>query len=89
VDEGLAAVTQIFLRQPGAVWAVWAVVTVVEFLALEIWALRGNHEAATLSATLRKYLGVYPTRRWARTAVAAFSSTLIMGVIVLTAHLVS
>lgn len=55
------------------VWAVWLLVTAISFGVLEWLSWRDD---ATLSAVLRRWLGVDPPRPWRRVAVAVFVNAL-------------
>lgn len=67
-------------------WAGWTGLVVVIFLALEIWALRSrvaDKPSGTLTATLRRWLGISPKRWWAPIGVALFTG----GLIALASHI--
>lgn len=57
------------------VWAIWAGVALLTFGALEVWSgFRG--EPHTLSATLRRWLGIDPRKHWRLAGAALFLGAL-------------
>lgn len=53
-------------------WIAWALVAFLSFLGLEIAALVTRGPGSTLSAQLRRWLGIEPHRPWAEVGVAVF-----------------
>lgn len=52
-------------------WLIWLGGTVVSFAALEIAAVRsGGWRTSTLTATLRRWLGIQPERPWRLAGIA-------------------
>lgn len=60
----------------GTPWAIWAGGTLVGFTVLEATALIMHREDRTLSAHIRRVLGIDPPNRWRRLGSAAFLATL-------------
>lgn len=50
-------------------WIIWVTATLLTFGALEAWALLSDRP--TLSATLRRWLGIRPPRPWRHVATLA------------------
>lgn len=57
---------------PNLDWLIWLAVTLVSFGIMEGIAIACHKYEWTLSATLRRWLGVDPKRRWRLLASAAF-----------------
>lgn len=57
-------------------WIAWAAVAFLSFLGLEIAALVTRGPGSTLSAHLRRWLGIDPHRPWAIAGAAVFTGFL-------------
>lgn len=63
-----------------AYWVGYSMGTLALFLALELWALKARVDdkpSGTLTAVLRRWLGVSPRRWWAPLGVALFVGVLV------------
>lgn len=57
-------------------WIVWVAVALLSFLGLEIAAIVTAGPRSTLSAYLRRWLGIEPHRPWAVAGAAVFAGFL-------------
>lgn len=67
-------------------WVVWLAATLIAFLALELPALHGD-QSHTLSARLRVWLGISPSRPFRHALVPVFCAVLLAFPVWLIAHL--
>lgn len=69
-------------------WLLWLAATLLSFAAIETWALTTDHQR-TLTASLRRVLGISPPNRRRKTFVPIFIGGLVALVAWLIPHLLA
>lgn len=75
------------MDNPNVVWAIWLGLTLAGFGVVEGLALATKHTNWTLSATLRRWLGVQPVKPWRWAGVLVFAGFLCWLILHITAGL--
>ena len=57
-------------------WIIWAGLALGGFFLLEFTAIGEHHMERTLSENIRRWLGIYPVRRWRRLGGLLFAGIL-------------
>jgi len=66
------------MNVPGWLWATWAIATLVSFGVMEGLALHDRRGYDTLTATTRRWLGIYPAKPLRRITIPLFATTLLV-----------
>lgn len=64
------------LDHPDLIWGSWLAATLTSFALLERRALRKNKQGVTLSAFIKRWLGITPRRPWSVGGSLAFAAGL-------------